>query len=68
MYIKITIPQHFQLKLIPSLWNFLFLKKGGCPLYRGCGNPAAAFGAKGGEPLHPNAGRGGTGTGEEHFN
>ena len=28
MYIKITIPQHFQLKLIPSLWNFLFLKKG----------------------------------------
>jgi RNA polymerase sporulation-specific sigma factor len=28
MYIKITIPKHFQLKLIPNIWNLLFLKKG----------------------------------------
>ena len=28
MYIKITIPQHFQLKLIPKLHNLLLLRKG----------------------------------------
>ncbi len=28
MYIKITIPQHFQLKLIPKFRNMLLLKKG----------------------------------------
>ena len=28
MYIKITVPQHFQMKLIPNVWNCLFLKKG----------------------------------------
>lgn len=28
MYIKITVPQHFQMKLIPNLWSCLFLKKG----------------------------------------
>ncbi len=28
MYIKITIPRHFQLKLIPNIRNLLLLKKG----------------------------------------
>ena len=28
MYIKIAIPQHFQLKLIPNFQNTMLLKKG----------------------------------------
>ena len=28
MYIKIAIPEHFQLKLIPTLQNLMLLKKG----------------------------------------
>ena len=28
MYIKITIPQHFQLKVIPKLQNLLLMRKG----------------------------------------
>ena len=65
MYIKITIPKHFQLKLIPNIWNLLFLKKGDVH-YIGGAEILPPFGGKGGKPLYPNAGWGGVGARQKH--